>query len=108
MKRVKRTFIISLFLLTFLVSTYPNGWAWERWPKYDPNTDQWNAVDLLMARPMALGATAIGVSIFVPSLIFTIPVDAFGIRKGAVKESAKIFIVNPFKFAFREFPDEDM
>ncbi len=108
MKRKKRIFFIYLLLLTFLGTICSNGLAWEKWPKQDPNTDQWNAADLLIARPMALGATGIGVLIFVPSLAFTVPVDAFGIRKGAIKESAKIFIVNPFKFAFREFPDGDM
>ncbi len=108
MKRKMKLFSIYLFLMTFFFSICSNGWAWEKWPKYDPNTDQWNTADLLIARPMALGATGIGVLIFVPSLVFTIPVDAFGIRKGAIKESAKIFIVNPVKFAFREFPDGDM
>jgi len=108
MKGKKRSFFIGLFLLTFLVSICSSSWAWEKWPKYDPNTDQWNTADLFLARPMGLGATGIGVLIFVPSLVFTIPVDAFGIRKGAIKESAKIFIVNPVKFTFREFPDGDM
>ncbi len=108
MKRKKKIFSVYLLLITFLLSLYSNGWAWEKWPKNDPLTDQWNTADLLIARPMALGATGIGVLIFVPSLIFTIPVDAFGIRKGAIKESVKIFIVNPVKFAFREFPDGDM
>jgi hypothetical protein len=66
-------------------------------------------MDLMVARPLGVIATFIGSGIFIPSLIFTIPMDVTGIRRGAVKEAANILIINPGKFAFvREFPDENM
>ena len=109
MKALKKTLLIFLTLSMVVGGFYSWGWAGEKWKKNDPNTDEWNVIDLMVARPIGVVATLFGACIFIPSLIFTVPMDAAGIKRGAVKESANILIINPWKFSFvREFPDEDM
>ena len=109
MKALKKTLLIFLTLSIIVLSFYSWGWTWDEWNKNDPVTDEWNVIDLVVARPLGVIATFIGTALFIPSLIFTVPMDATGIRKGAVEEAANILIINPGKFSFvREFPDENM
>jgi len=94
-------------------SIYPNVLASDKWKKDDPITDEWNTIDLLVARPLGIVAAIAGLGIFSVSLPFTITVDIFSRRReqpsSAVKDSAKLFILNPLEFSFtREFPDENM
>jgi len=113
MKRYKKAFMIFLISLIMTGSIYPNTFASDKWKKDDPITDEWNTIDLMVARPLGVVAAIAGLGIFSVSLPFTVTVDIFS-RIGdqpanAVKDSAKMFILNPLKFSFtREFPDENM
>jgi hypothetical protein len=70
--------------------------------KDDPITDEWNTVDLLIARPFGIAAWIIGTGVFILSLPFTIPTRS-------VEEAAQMLVVKPFKFSFeREFSDENI
>lgn len=102
MKRLKKSFLIFLTISFAIGGLYSRGLALEKWDKDDPITDEWNLIDLLVARPVGIGAGIIGAGMFVLTLPFTIPTRS-------VDDAAKIFILNPFKFSFvREFPDENM
>jgi hypothetical protein len=97
MKGFKRALLIFLTIPLVIGTFYSWGWA-----KDDPIEDEWNILDLLIARPVGIIAGIAGTGIFILSLPFTIPT-------GSVDDAAKMFIVNPFKFSFvREFPDESM
>jgi hypothetical protein len=95
MKRSKKLF--SLLLVVFLVmgGLYSTGWA-----QVEPYNDRMNLVDLLIARPLGVVATAAGTCVFVVSLPFTLPTRS-------VDKSFDMFVVKPWKFSFvRDFPDE--
>jgi hypothetical protein len=78
------------------------GWAEEKWTKDDPLTDEWNIIDLVLARPLGVVAGIFGTGVFILSLPFTIPT-------GSVDDAAQMFVVKPFNFSFvRKFPDENM
>jgi hypothetical protein len=51
------------------------------------------AIDLLIARPVAICSCVIGTGVLVVTLPFTIP-------SGGVRETAYTFVVQPFKVAF--------
>jgi hypothetical protein len=102
MKRLKRAFLISVVISLVIVNLYTAGRTEEKWNKDDPTTDEWNIMDLLIARPMGIAAGIFGTGVFILSLPFTIPT-------GSVDEAAQMFVVKPFKFSFvRKFPDDNM
>ena len=102
MKRLKRAFLISVVISLVIVNLYTAGRTEEKWNKDDPITDEWNIMDLLIARPMGIAAGIFGTGVFILSLPFTIPT-------GSVDEAAQMFVVKPFKFSFvRKFPDDNM
>lgn len=113
MRTHRKTF---LALLAFVMIIGPMGQpllAWESWKKNDPITDEWNMLDLLVARPLGVAAAIAGVGVFSVSLPFTITVDIVSGMNGkppsAVRDSAEMFMLKPLKFSFtREFPDENM
>lgn len=113
MKKYGKLLLIFLVLTFFTGTMSANLFAWDKWDKNDPFTDQWNMADLLVARPLGVAASIVGLGLFTVSLPFTITVDIFAAKDNmpatAVKESAKMFMLNPLKFSFtREFPDENM
>lgn len=68
----------------------------------DPITDEWNMLDLFIARPMGVAAGIVGTVLFIASLPFTVPT-------GSVDKAAKMLISEPFSFSFkREFPDPNV
>lgn len=76
---------------------YSTGWTQDT----DTN-DQYNMLDLLVARPLGVLAAAIGTGIFIVSLPFTLPTRS-------VDDSFYRFVVEPWKFSYvREFPDENI
>lgn len=113
MKKHKKIFFWCL-ILTFITGTMNTSlFAWDKWEKDDPFTDQWNMMDLLVARPLGVAASIVGVGLFTVSLPFTLTVDIFSRAANkhttAVNDSAKMFMLKPLKFTFvREFPDENM
>lgn len=102
MKRLLRLFLIVTVMSLLTLNLYGPGWAEEKWTKEDPVTDQWNMMDVLVARPIGFAAGIIGTGVFILSLPFTIPTRS-------VNEAAQMFVVKPFKFSFeRKFPDDNM
>lgn len=95
---------ILLFLAVSLIvgNLSSNVLAFDKWTKDDSITDEWNVIDLVIARPLGVAAGIIGTGIFILSLPFTLPTKS-------TDDAAKMFIIKPFKFSFdREFPDENM
>jgi len=103
MSSKKKMALVILIIVSFLVgSSYSEVWAWEKWNKDDPVTDEWNIFDLVFARPAGILAGIAGTGLFIVTLPFTIP-------SGGVKHAADRFIVSPFEFSFvREYPDDNM
>ena len=102
MKELKNPFFFFLIISLVIGSFYSGGLAGEKWNQDDPLTDEWNMVDLLIARPIGIVAGIVGTGIFILSLPFTIPTNS-------VEKAANLFIERPFKFSFvREFPDDNM
>ncbi len=105
MKKIKRILLFLLTLSLVVTSFCPIGWAGGRdnsLGRNDPVADEWNALDILLARPIGVVAGVLGSAIFVVSLPFTIPTRSVG-------DAADIFIVKPFQFSFvRQFPDNDI
>jgi len=103
MKELKRMLLFLLTLSLVVTSICPMGWAADnQLGRNDPIADEWNALDILFARPIGVIAGVLGSAIFVVSLPFTIPT-------GSVRDAAGMFIVKPFQFSFvRQFPDEDI
>ncbi len=103
MKALKRALLLFLAVSMVVGSSYSTGWALDTsWNENDPETDGWNMIDIVVARPFGIAAAVLGSAVFIVSLPFTIP-------KGSVGNAADMFIVNPLKFSFtRPFPDEDM
>ncbi len=113
MRRFHKMILFSMALALVTGGAYSTGWAWDKWEEKDPITDQWNAADLLVARPLGVAAAILGTGLFTVSLPFTVTADIFsrfgGGPSSAVRESAKMFMLDPLKFSFaREFPDENM
>ncbi len=102
MKGLKKAWLIFVTISLFLGSFYTVGWAEEKWTKGDPVKDEWNMIDLLLARPLGVAAGIFGTAVFIVSLPFTIPT-------GSVDDAAQMFVVKPFNFSFvRKFPDDNM
>ena len=113
MKELKKPFFFFLIISLVIGSFYSGGLAGEKWNQDDPLTEEWNAVDLMIARPLGVAAALVGVGVFVISLPFTLTVDIIsrisGSPKSAVHDSAEMLMLKPLKFSFvREFPDEIM
>jgi len=101
MKRLEKAWLVFLMISLVALSLHSAAWAEEKWGKDDPIRNEWNMIDLLIARPMGVVAGIFGTAVFIVSLPFTIPT-------GSVDEAGKIFVVEPFKFSFvRKFPDEN-
>ena len=103
MKELKRILLVLLSLSLVVTSVCPIAWAADNHlGRNDPIADEWNAIDILLARPIGVIAGIVGSAVFVVSLPFTIPTRS-------VRDAAGIFIVKPFQFSFvRQFPDEDI
>jgi hypothetical protein len=102
MKRLKKAFSMFLVISLVMLNLYAVGWAEDGKTQYDPVADEWNMMDLLVARPLGVVAGIIGTGVFILSLPFTIPT-------GSVDEAAQMFVVKPLNFSFiREFPDDNM
>lgn len=102
MKGLKKVFLIFVAISLVIVNLYTTGWTEEKWTKDGPIADEWNMIDLLIARPIGVAAGIFGTAVFIVSLPFTIPT-------GSVDDAAQMFVVKPFKFSFvREFPDDNM
>jgi hypothetical protein len=102
MQALKKVGLIFMTISLVLVGLYTMGWAEEKWSKDDPSRDEWNMIDLLLARPIGLAAGIFGTGIFIISLPFTIPT-------GSVDDAAQMFVVKPFKFSFeRKFPEDNI
>jgi hypothetical protein len=102
MKGLKKAGSIFMIISLVLVSLYTMGWAEEKWSKDDPIKDEWNIMDLLLARPIGVAAGIIGTGVFVFSLPFTI-------ATGTVDDAAQMLVVKPFNFSFeRKFPEDNI
>jgi hypothetical protein len=100
MKRFQKAWLIFLTVSLVAASLHTVAWGEEKWGKDDPIRDEWNMIDLIIARPMGVAAGIIGTAVFIVSLPFTIPTKS-------VHEAGRMLVVQPFKFSFvREFPDE--
>jgi len=101
MKGTRKAFILALVFSLAFGFFVSEGWTEDRWYKSTVVSDEYAFADLAIARPLSVATGVLGVGIFLVTLPFTLPV-------GGVEDSAKIFIVRPFKFSFvREFPDEN-
>lgn len=97
MKGLKKIVLILLLISLVIGNLYSLTWAQE-----NTNKNEYPILDLLLARPIGVVAGIIGTGVFIVSLPFTIPTRS-------VDETAKMLIVEPFKFSFvREFPDENI
>jgi hypothetical protein len=102
MKRLKKVWLVVITVLFVVMGLYSSGWTGDTLSKDSPMTDEWNMIDLLVARPVGIAAWIIGTGVFVLSLPFTIPT-------GSTSDAAKMFVVDPFRFSFeRKFPDDDV
>ena len=102
MKGLKKAGLILMIIPLILVSLYTTGWADENWSKDDPVRDEWNMMDLVLARPIGVAAAIFGTGVFIISLPFTIPT-------GSVEDAAQMLVVKPFSFSFeRKFPDDNI
>ena len=98
----KKSMVVMLTVFLMLVSSHSGVCAWDKWNKDDPVTDEWNMMDLLLARPAGVLAGIAGTGLFIITLPFTIP-------SGGVNAAADRLIVSPFEFSFvREYPDDNM
>ena len=102
MKRLKKAFFMFMVISLVMLNLYTVGWTEDERTKNDPITDEWNMIDLLVARPIGVVAGIVGTGVFIISLPFTIPTRS-------VDKAAQMFVVKPFKFSFvRKFPDDHM
>jgi len=102
MKKIKKIILLLLTVSFVMGGLYSIGWTEDRSAKEDPIVHEWNALDLVFARPIGVAAGIFGSALFIVSLPFTIP-------SGGVDEAVEMFIIKPFQFSFtREFPDEDI
>lgn len=98
MKKSKKFFLLSLAIFLMIGSLYSAGWAQQDDPRL---REEFNMLDLFIARPFGVAAGIAGTGLFILSLPFTIPTRS-------VDSAAKTFIVEPFRFSFtRQYPDEN-
>ncbi len=100
---LKKKMALLVLIVSLLVGGfYSSGWAWEDWDKNDPATDEWNALDLVIARPAGILAGIAGTGLFIITLPFTLP-------SGGVERAAERLIVSPFEYSLgRKYPDDSM
>lgn len=92
--RVRKGISIGVVSLMLIGAMMPSAMAQE-----GATADEFNMLDLFVARPLGAAAGIAGCGLFILSLPFTIP-------SGSVKEAANMFIREPFRFSFkRDFPD---
>ena len=97
MNRIREIFVILLAVLFLSGALCPAVWAQD-----NPITDEYNMLDLFVARPIGVAAGIVGTALFVVSLPFTLPT-------GSVDRAKEMFISKPFSFSFkREFPDPNV
>jgi hypothetical protein len=113
MKRFNKIFLLLSIFVLVMGLLYSTGWTEEVWSQDDPIRQEWNVLDLVVARPLGVAAAIGGAGVFIVSLPFTVSVDIISNMKGsrtqAVNEAAKMLMLKPLKFSFvREFPDEDI
>jgi len=103
MEKLKRILLPLLTLSLVVTCLCSTGWTGDNsLGRNDPVAHEYQALDVLLARPIGVVAGILGTAIFVASLPFTIPA-------GGVQDAADTFIVKPFQFSFiRQFPDEDI
>ena len=95
MKKLEKLLLMFLTVLLVLGGISSGGWAQEK--SYN---DEYNIVDLFIARPLGVIAAAGGTGLFILSLPFTLPTRS-------VEDSFDMFVVKPWKFSFvRDFPEE--
>jgi len=89
------SFVIALVIIGFLCSTS----SAQSLPPLQTSHADLHAFDLLVVRPVSAVAAVVGTAVAIATLPFTIPTNS-------VEESVRLFVHEPFKFAFeREFPD---
>ena len=97
MDSAKRIFVTLLSIFLLIGTFCPTVRAQD-----DPITDEWNMIDLFVARPIGVAMGIVGTAFFIVSLPFTVPT-------GSVDRAANMFITKPFNFSFkREFPDSNL
>lgn len=102
MKILRKALLMFMVMSLVMLNLYTVGWTEDERTKDDPCSDEWNMMDVLVARPIGVAAGIFGTGIFILSLPFTIPTRS-------VDKAAQTFVVKPFKFSFeRQFPDDNM
>ncbi|NLC71417.1 MAG: hypothetical protein GX751_08685 [Desulfuromonadaceae bacterium] len=90
--QLKKNIIIAAAAL-FLMMSSSSAFAWEKNAVFgDPGTDM--VVDLAVARPVGIAATAVGCVFWVASLPFTVW------SKERLNKAGKNLVVTPGKYAF--------
>jgi hypothetical protein len=84
--------VISLSLAAFLVASLPST-ALANEKGTEDNDDAAIIVDLLVLRPVGLVTTVVGVVVFVPSLLISIPTRSVG-------KTWHALVVNPAYYTF--------
>ncbi len=97
---MKKLFFLSLAIFLIIGTLYSEGGAEQQ--REDPRLrEEFNMLDLFIARPAGVAAGIAGTGLFILSLPFTLPT-------GSVDSAAKTFIIEPFRFSFtRQYPDEN-
>jgi hypothetical protein len=90
------------WLLALIITLIAGGTSSGAWAQTDSIADEYNMLDVLVARPLGIAAGIIGTGVFIVTLPFTLPTKS-------VDAAARMFIIEPFKFSFtRPFPDENL
>jgi hypothetical protein len=93
-KKLKEGWVLAL-IFALLAGSSAGAWA-----QSDAIADEYNMMDVLVARPLGIAAGIVGTAVFIVSLPFTIPTKS-------VDAAAEMFILEPFRFSFaRQFPDD--
>jgi len=96
-KRLRKGISVLVVFLLLGGLVVPSAMAQE-----GATADEYNMLDLFIARPLGVAAGIVGSGLFILSLPFTVP-------SGGVKDAARILIKEPFSFSFkRDFPDPDL
>jgi hypothetical protein len=96
MRATQKFFFLSIIILLIPATVYCTGWGESQ---QDPIRNEYNMLDLFIARPLGVAAGIAGTGLFILSLPFTIPT-------GGVNEAARMFVNEPFRFSLkREYPD---
>ena len=89
--------VLPVLLIVLLAGFFSDSWA-----QTGASADEYNMMDVLVARPLGIVAGILGTGVFIATLPFTIP-------SNSVNSAAQMFVMEPFKFSFvRPFPDENL